>query len=97
MTGKEPNPEREVTPTAAGGTTAAGGEKLLILLRDLVQAWETATARGGGCCYRAYLHGQIHALCLALHTLFPGEGNWGEQAALLVRGRLVEHRCEGEE
>ncbi|KAF1084676.1 hypothetical protein SPSYN_02455 [Sporotomaculum syntrophicum] len=44
--------------------------------------------------YAAYLHGQIYGLALALRLLYPGPGNWGERAALLVRPVLTEHQCD---
>lgn len=44
--------------------------------------------------YAAYLHGQIYGIALTLRLLYPGPGNWGEKAALLIRPVLTEHRCD---
>jgi LAO/AO transport system kinase len=47
--------------------------------------------------YTAFLHGQIHGLAMSLRLLYPGPGNWGEKAALLVRPVITEHRCNCDE
>lgn len=47
--------------------------------------------------YTAFLHGQAYGLALALRLLYPGPGNWGEKAALLVRPVITEHTCECED
>ncbi len=44
--------------------------------------------------YASYLHGQIYGIALALRLLYPGPGNWGERAALLIRPVLTEHQCD---
>ncbi len=44
--------------------------------------------------YASYLHGQIYGIAITLRLLYPGPGNWGEKAALLIRPVLTEHQCE---
>lgn len=47
--------------------------------------------------YASYLHGQIYGITLTLRLLYPGPGNWGERAALLIRPVLTEHQCDCQE
>ncbi|AGL01452.1 methylmalonyl Co-A mutase-associated GTPase MeaB [Desulfoscipio gibsoniae] len=47
--------------------------------------------------YQVYLHGEIYGISLALRQLYPGPGNWGEKAGLLIRPVLTEHQCDCQE
>ncbi|TYO97761.1 hypothetical protein [Desulfallas thermosapovorans] len=60
----------------------------------VVQLQKNMELNSTGNNYAAYLHGQIYGIALTLRLLYPGPGNWGEKAALLIRPVLTEHRCD---
>ncbi len=72
------------------------GEELLTLLTDALKKLEES-GRLDSSDYRSYLHGQVYGLATALRILFPGAGNLGEKAALLLRPVITEHVCACEE
>ncbi|MHB8918572.1 MAG: hypothetical protein ACYC4H_11150 [Desulfocucumaceae bacterium] len=69
-----------------------GGE-LLNLLMAALRELEAAGGKKGMSEYRAYLHGQVYGLAMALRLMFPGPGNLGEKAALALRPLMTEHLC----
>lgn len=72
------------------------GEELLNILTDALEKLENA-GRLDSSDYKSYLHGQIYGLATALRLLYPGPGNFGEKAALLLRPVITEHVCICEE
>lgn len=72
------------------------GQKLLTLFNQTLNQLQALPPDPQLANYAAFLHGQIYGLAIALHFLFPGPGNLGEKAALMVRPVLTEHRCECE-
>lgn len=75
--------------------TAMNAQVVLTCLQQLIEEFQKASiCTDPNNCYAAYLHGQIYGLALALRLLYPGPGNWGERAALLVRPVLTEHQCD---
>lgn len=72
------------------------GEELLNILTDALEKLKNA-GRMDSSDYKSYLHGQIYGLATALRLLYPGPGNLGEKAALLLRPVITEHVCICEE
>ncbi|MCS5695851.1 hypothetical protein [Desulfofundulus thermocisternus] len=70
------------------------GEKLLTIFSQTLSQLQSLPNDPELANYAAFLHGQIYGLAIALHFLFPGPGNLGEKAALMLRPVLTEHRCE---
>lgn len=69
------------------------GRELLSLLMAALRELEAAGGNKGMSEYRAYLHGQVYGLAMALRLIFPGPGNLGEKAALALRPLMTEHLC----
>ncbi|MBF7083316.1 hypothetical protein IT084_10050 [Desulfallas sp. Bu1-1] len=80
-----------------GVPAVKAAEEVLNHLSQAVNKLKKARAGDLPEVYAAFLHGQAYGLALALRLLYPGPGNWGEKAALLVRPVITEHKCECED
>ncbi|SFG45360.1 LAO/AO transport system kinase [Desulfotomaculum arcticum] len=69
-------------------------ETIIQFLTDMVEELDRARNNHQPENYCAFLHGQISGLAIALRTLYPGPGNWGEKAALILRPVITEHKCD---
>ncbi len=76
---------------------AGRAEEVFHYLAQLVEELKSRKAHRQCDNYSAYLHGQVYGAALVLRLLYPGPGNWGEKAALLVRPVITEHQCDCEE
>ncbi|MCG8400370.1 MAG: hypothetical protein MJA84_02115 [Firmicutes bacterium] len=69
-------------------------EEVLQYLKQLLQQLENCRDTENSGNYRSYLHGQVYGAAVVLRLLFPGPGNLGEKAALMLRPVLTEHQCQ---
>jgi len=69
------------------------GELLLEQLKKILENSRDFRELTGGGLYRAFLHGQVMGLVLALKIMFPGDGALGEQASQLAAVSLGEDEC----
>ncbi|WP_034629282.1 hypothetical protein [Desulfotruncus alcoholivorax] len=69
-------------------------ETIIQLLASIVEELDRARNNNQPENYCAFLHGQISGIAIALRTLFPGPGNLGEKAALILRPVITEHKCD---
>ena len=69
-------------------------ETIIQLLTDMVEELARSRNNNQPENYCAFLHGQISGIAIALRTLFPGPGNLGEKAALILRPVITEHKCD---
>lgn len=71
-------------------------EQVLDYLSQLLEAIKKAGPGQENNEYRAYLHGQVYGAATVLRIMFPGPGNLGEKAALMLRPVVTEHECRCE-
>lgn len=72
----------------------SASETVIQLLTEMVEELVNARNNNHPENYCAFLHGQITGVAIALRTLYPGPGNLGEKAALILRPVITEHKCD---